>query len=368
MLERREKYISNIICLFFAVAVFVFLNALFIRYKYGELILATADNGFLRLFENKRRLYLLEVCIPTIFIWGLVETFRIFFLRKITSKTRRVVMMSAIAVSILALIMSGCLLKVGDYVKRQIQLSQTHWYDNNKVVIHALGEVDGHTYTNSLEALENSFSMGNRVFECDFALTSDDKMVACHDWNVDFLEEFSEENVPTKEEFMRVKIYGKYTPMSIDEILVFMKENPDVYMITDTKYAESEYYEKQFKEIVDASVKNNCEEVLNNFIIQIYHPYMHEDIEKIYHFDNYIYTLYQEGYRGDPQQFEEYAQFCALHDIDVITMNEEYYSDELLDICNRYRLQLFVHTVNDEIKQKFFLGKNIGIYTDKYRQ
>ncbi len=58
---------------------------------------------------------------------------------------------------------------------------------------------------------------------------------------------------------------------------------------------------------------------------------MHEDIEKIYHFDNYIYTLYQEGYRGDPQQFEEYAQFCALHDIDVITMNEEYYSDELLD-------------------------------------
>ena len=214
MLERRGKYIFNIICLFLTVAIFVLLNALFIRYKYGELILATADNGFLRLFENKRRLYLLEVCIPTIFICGLVEIFSIFFLRKITSKTRRVVMISAIVVSILALIMSGCLLKVGGYVKRQIQLSQTHWYDNNKVVIHALGEVDGYTYTNSLEALENSFSMGNRVFECDFALTSDDKMVACHDWNVDFLERFSEENVPTKEEFMRVKIYGPVSRFS----------------------------------------------------------------------------------------------------------------------------------------------------------
>ncbi len=58
-------------------------------------------------------------------------------------------------------------------------------------------------------------------------------------------------------------------------------------------------------------------------------------------------------------------KFCVLNGIDVITMNEEYYSDELLEICNRYRLQLFVHTVNDEVKQKEFLGKDIGIYTDK---
>ena len=126
MLEKREKYISNIICLIFAVAVFAFLNALFIRYKYGELILATADNGFLRLFENKRRLYLMEVCIPTICIWGLVESLSIFFLRKITSKTRKVVMLSVIAVSLLMIVMSGCLLRTGNYVKRQIQLSQTH--------------------------------------------------------------------------------------------------------------------------------------------------------------------------------------------------------------------------------------------------
>ena len=63
---------------------------------------------------------------------------------------------------------------------------------------------------------------------------------------------------------------------------------------------------------------------------------------------------------------EEYAMFCRQHDIDVITMNAEYYSDELLDICDRYGLQLFVHTVNDEEMKKSFLEKKVGIYTDSF--
>lgn len=37
----------------------------------------------------------------------------------------------------------------------------------------------------------------------------------------------------------------------------------------------------------------------------------------------------------------------------------------LLKRKNHLGLQLFVHTVNDEVKQKEFLGKNMGSYTDK---
>ncbi len=91
-------------------------------------------------------------------------------------------------------------------------------------------------------------------------------------------------------------IYDKHSPMSIDEIIKFMAEDQDVYIITDTKYAES--YEQQFEKMINSAVEHKCEDILERFVLQIYHPYMHGDIEKIHHFDNYIYILYQEGYRG----------------------------------------------------------------------
>lgn len=343
---------------------FFCIGSFWVESTYGELLLAAANQGFLNFLENKRKLFLVEVCVPTFIFMLLVVGIIIFMLKK-QLKIRRHINVILILISVIFLITGSMELGAVSYVKHQIHLGQKHWYDENRVVMHALGAIDGLAYTNSKEALENSYLEGNKAFECDMVLTADGELVACHDWGTGMQKGFSEDNIPTKEEFMQVKIYDQYTPMSIDEIIEFMAEDPEVYVITDTKYAEAEYYEQQFKKIVESATEHNCEDVLKRFVIQIYHPYMYGDIENIYHFDNYIYTLYQEGYRGDIQEFEEYAKFCVLNDIDVITMYEEYYSNELLEICNRYGLQLFVHTVNDEELQKEFLEKNIGIYTDK---
>ena len=38
-------------------------------------------------------------------------------------------------------------------------------------------------YTNSLEALQQNYSLGHRLFEIDFYLTSDKKLAAVHDWH-----------------------------------------------------------------------------------------------------------------------------------------------------------------------------------------
>ena len=110
--------------------------------------------------------------------------------------------------------------------------------------------------------------------------------------------------------------------------------------------------------------ENDCEEVLDRFIVQIYRGYMHGLIEQIYPFDNYIFTLYKEKYEGDEEKMEEYAKFCMLYGVDVITMEAKYYHDELLDICNRYGLRLFVHTVNDPEEIAAFREKGVGVYTD----
>ncbi|MCI8297590.1 MAG: hypothetical protein HFG22_17280 [Lachnospiraceae bacterium] len=87
---------------------------------------------------------------------------------------------------------------------------------------------------------------------------------------------------------------------------------------------------------------------------------MYEIVNEIYPFSNYIYTLYLEPFDGSEDMMEEYAKFCMLHDIDVITMWADLYSDKLLNVAERYDLQIFVHTVNDEKKIGDLLEKMWG--------
>ena len=77
-----------------------------------------------------------------------------------------------------------------------------------------------------------------------------------------------------------------------------------------------------------------------------------------------IFTLYEEGYRGNPEEMEQYAEFCRKNLIDVITMRQDFYSDGLNAICQNYGVQLFVHTVNEDERKEYFLKRGIGVYTD----
>lgn len=344
-------------------AMFFFcVGSIWISQKYGELLLATANREFMNFLENKRSLFLIEVCIPAFLFLILTGSIVIFTKRKPVAG--RYLHIIFIVAAMIFVVTGWKELKLTSFIKYQAHKAEKHWYDENKIVIHALGTIEGETYTNCKEALENSFSDGNRVFECDMILTADQKLVACHDWGVGMQEGVSEDNIPTKEVFMNTKIYGKYTPLSIDEIVLFMKEHKDVYIVTDTKAAEGDYYNVEFQEVVNAARAYGCEEVLDRFIIQIYHAYMYGDIQKIYPFKNIIYTLYEEGYRGNPEDMKQYAEFCRLNQIDVITMREDYYADELNSICQDYGVQLFVHTVNDDSRKKYFFERGVGIYTD----
>lgn len=44
------------------------------------------------------------------------------------------------------------------------------WMDENCLIAHGFGGIDGSQYTNSREALEQSYDKGYRVFECDFQI------------------------------------------------------------------------------------------------------------------------------------------------------------------------------------------------------
>lgn len=362
----REKLGNAVWVIFISIATFAITAALWVRRTYGTLMFAAVNEYFRNGLQNKRSLFAKYVVLPTaaVFMVGMMISV---LCKKINKRKMTCITAVLAAVSVCA---ATCILDAGVYLKRQYRLSREQWYDTDDVIVHALGSIDGVVYTNSKEALEGSYQDGKRLLECDLIMTSDGQIAACHDWEV-WKEETNQkvtEAAPTLELFMNCKIKenegGGYTPLSGEDIMRFMKEHPDVYIITDTKYADAENVEKQFRELVDTAQRSGCADVLDHFVVQIYHGYMYDIVNDIYPFSNYIYTLYQEKYGGAEDEMEEYAEFCMLHDIDVITAHVAVYSDALPDICRRYGIKMFVHTVNDSNQIKAFHEKGVGVYTD----
>ncbi len=106
--------------------------------------------------------------------------------------------------------------------------------DTNRFIAHAGGQIDGHNYTNSLEALNLSYKKGFRLFELDIIKTSDNIYVAAHDWKSwARITGYKGALPPSKKIFKEQKIYKKYSPMDINDINLWFKNNSDAILVTD---------------------------------------------------------------------------------------------------------------------------------------
>lgn len=353
---------------------FTWTGAIWIHDTYGDLSFAIADRHFLRFLEGSRRSFIKEVFLPSMILFFIL----CLSWRKIREKMRewgheRILLLASCLMTMISFVGAAVYLDVGKYVVRQYRLHQKQWYDENRIIVHALGEIDGQTYTNSREALEKSYQNGARFLECDLSITADRQLAACHDWDFWYgwwhdAEDVSGRYVPDIDEFMATPVIGGFTALSGEELVLFMKEHADLYIITDTKDDDPDTLGDPFELLVELVEQNDCEEVLQRFIVQIYNEGMYEIVEEIYPFPNYIFTLYQTGFSGSEEEMESYARSCMAHDIDVIAMWADLYSERLMDIANRYDLQIFVHTVNDKAVIRGFLEKDVGVYTDIVEQ
>lgn len=106
--------------------------------------------------------------------------------------------------------------------------------DKSKFIAHAGGEIDGHRYTNSLEALNQSHARGYKMFELDIIETADGQFVASHDWKLWVKQTGYMGGVPpTLEEFKKHKILGKYTPLDMQDINRWFADHPDAILVSD---------------------------------------------------------------------------------------------------------------------------------------
>lgn len=107
--------------------------------------------------------------------------------------------------------------------------------DSRFLIAHAGGGIGGRPYTNSIEAMEEAAKNGFTMVELDLDLTSDGKIAAVHDW--DYFRGITSNpktgRAMSHEEFMRQKIYGRFSPADEAAINAFFTKNKNIFLITD---------------------------------------------------------------------------------------------------------------------------------------
>jgi len=106
--------------------------------------------------------------------------------------------------------------------------------DKHRFIAHAGGAINGNIYTNSLEALDENYAKGFKLFELDLVETSDGHIVALHEWKKYPQQSgYKGKLPPTLAEFKSHKILGRYTPMDLDDINRWFEAHSDAILVTD---------------------------------------------------------------------------------------------------------------------------------------
>ncbi len=239
------------------------------------------------------------------------------------------------------------------------------WTDH-RTIAHALGGLDGKEYLNSRESFLSMYNQGVRLFELDLSRTSDGVWVCRHNWNESMGQwEGTGKKVLTERAFTSNKIYGKYTPMTLEDFFLLLKDYPDAFVMIDSKQYSVRNYQmtlEDYCEYVEIAQAAGAGEVLNQIIPEIYNKAMFPGTAMIYSFPSYIYSLWQEYSTED---LEGIASFCREKKIPAATIYWKYWSYEAEEIFEKQGIHLYVYTVNDRNQARKYIAAGAeGICTD----
>lgn len=238
--------------------------------------------------------------------------------------------------------------------------------DAARIIAHAMGGADGTPGLNCLEGFEQNYRAGVRVFEADFRQTSDGYVVLRHDWRGTWQDGINEARLPTLAEFLNQPILAQYTPLSFTQLLQLMEKYPDVCIITDTKFMDTEAVTYQFTEMLEEAHKLGLTYLFDRMFVQIYSPLHFNIVDSLYHFPHYIYTLYQDNFEGGWDKFRERAEYAQSHGIEAITMWDYLWREEWRPTAEAYGVKIYVHTVNDRDEARELLRQGVSaVYTDR---
>ena len=83
----------------------------------------------------------------------------------------------------------------------------------------------------------------------DLTQTSDGVWVCRHNWKESLGQwEGEERKVLSSEEFLNTPIYGKYTPMTFEDLLKLLDEYPDAFVMIDSKQYSVRNYQRTLED------------------------------------------------------------------------------------------------------------------------
>lgn len=219
------------------------------------------------------------------------------------------------------------------------------------LVAHAGGEIGGITYTNCLEAIENSLSKGINTIEIDFSYTSDQKIVLLHTWD-GFIEKFFNRlrGCYSYDEFKGFKMFYGWHQMTLEDLIAWMREHEDAVIVTDTK-------ENNIKLLQEISLQGK--DVIDRFIPQIYSPEEYNTAKEL-GYSRIIFTLYRSGLPN-----EDIIEFARENELYAVTMPEARAAAGLAKNLSNIGVFTYCHTINDVKTAEMYIRSGIdGFYTD----
>lgn len=239
-------------------------------------------------------------------------------------------------------------------------------WENYNIITHALGGLDGYTYLNSRESFINHYDKGCRFFEVDLSRTSDGVWVCRHNWKEPMGQwEGDKKKVLSAEEFLNTPIYGKYTPMSFEDLLKLLDEYPDAFVTIDSKQYSVRNYQRtledyaQYREI---AINAGLEHTLGQIIPELYNSAMYSGTTLVYKFPAYLYSLWQEY---SIEELNDIADFCQANQIQAVSLYCEYWSEDVQKIFDERDILVYIYTINDEEKAREYVKAGAkGVCTD----
>ncbi len=207
-----------------------------------------------------------------------------------------------------------------------------------RYIAHASGGIEGLKYTNSLEALNQSINSGYKLIEIDLQKTKDNFIVGVHDWKS--FKKYSNYKDNKDEpinynEFLKLKIHSKLTPLEINIINEIFSKNKDIYLVTDKiNDFDKIYNDFSFNKnriIVEIFGKKNFELALKKKIINPMFSFNH--------------THYKFVIKNN-------IKIIAAHTLDI-SRNKDVYKK----LVNK-GVQIFAYSSNN----KKYIDENIGKY------
>ena len=211
-------------------------------------------------------------------------------------------------------------------------------------------------YTNSYDALLNMYEQGNRVCEIDIRETGDGVLVCAHGDETVLADGCELPASATLEEFLSIKIYGEFRPMTVEMLAGFIRSHPDLVIITDII--------RQDNEAVCRKLAQDYPDLTDRFVIQIYHEAEYEPIRRL-GFPHMIYTLYRAEDRE--RNYWRISHFAETHElVGITTQKEQFYPWKNRLAMPHCGVPLMFHTVDDRTEMGRMLHKRyvLGIYTD----